>query len=59
MVIMISATSTAAISSDVTYLECNDKYYKLTGTYIQTHYNIRSKNLQVTDLKFINIGLII
>ena len=43
MLTMLSALSTVTYSSESTYLECNDKYYMLGGTYIESNYNIRTK----------------
>ena len=43
MVTMLSGLSTVAQSSEATYLKCNSKYYRLTGTYLESNYNIRSK----------------
>tara|TARA_B100001540_G_scaffold196782_1_gene173319 strand:+ start:150 stop:515 length:366 start_codon:yes stop_codon:yes gene_type:complete len=43
MVTMLSGLSTAAQSSEPTYLKCNSKYYRLTGTYLESNYNIRTK----------------
>ena len=36
-------THAAHGSEGPTYLKCNGKYYKLTGTSIQSHYNVRTK----------------
>ena len=46
MVAMLSGLSTVAHSSDATYLECDDKYYRLTGTYFESNYNIRTKKFK-------------
>ena len=43
MVTMLSTLGTVAQSSEATYLECDDKYYRLTGTYFESNYNIRTK----------------
>ena len=43
MVTMLSGLSTAAQSSEATYLKCNSGYYRLTGTYLESNYNIRTK----------------
>ena len=43
MVMMLSTLGAVAHSSEATYLECDDKYYRLTGTYFETNYNIRTK----------------
>ena len=43
--IFISSLGTSAYSyEESTYLTCNDKYYKLTGYYLNSNYNIRTKN---------------
>ena len=42
--ILLSTIGTYAHGSEgPTYLKCNGKYYKLTGTSIQSHYNVRTK----------------
>ena len=44
MVTMLSALSTTAQSSEATYLKSDDsKYYRLTGTYLESNHNIRTK----------------
>ena len=44
MVAMLSTVGTVAHSSEATYLKCDDsKYYRLTGTYLESNYNIRTK----------------
>jgi len=43
MATMLSTLSTVVHSSEATYLECNDNYYRLTGTYFESNYNIRTK----------------
>ena len=40
MVTMLCGLSTVANSSEATYLTCNDNYYRLTGTYYESNYNI-------------------
>ena len=46
MVMMLSTLGTIVHSSEATYLECDDKYYRLTGTYFETNYNIRTKKFK-------------
>ena len=46
MVMMLSTFGTAVNSSEATYLECDDKYYRLTGTYFESNYNIRTKKFK-------------
>ena len=42
--VLLSTIGTYAHSSEgPTYLECNGRYYKLTGTSIKSHYNVRTK----------------
>ena len=42
--ILLSTIGTYAHSSESpTYLKCNDRYYKLTGTAIKSQYNVRTK----------------
>ena len=43
MVTMLSALSSGAQSSEATYLKCDSRYYLLTGTYLESNYNIRTK----------------
>tara|TARA_Y100000590_G_scaffold359562_1_gene415459 strand:- start:1039 stop:1422 length:384 start_codon:yes stop_codon:yes gene_type:complete len=43
MVTMLSGLSTVANSSEATYLKCDNNYYRLTGTYLESNYNIRTK----------------
>ncbi len=40
---MLSGLTTVAHSSEATYLKCGSGYYRLTGTYLESNYNIRSK----------------
>ena len=47
MVTMLSGLSTVANSSEATYLTCNDRYYRLTGTYMESNYNIRTKKIKI------------
>ena len=46
MLMMLSAFGTSAQSSEPTYLECNNKYYRLSGLYFETNYNIRTKKFK-------------
>ena len=42
--VLLSTISTFANGSEgPTYLKCNNSYYKLTGTSIRSHYNVRTK----------------
>lgn len=42
--IFISSLGTNAYSyEEPTYLTCNDRYFKLTGYYFESNYNIRTK----------------
>ena len=44
MVTMLSGlSSTVAHSSEGPYLECDGKYFRITGTYLESNYNIRTK----------------
>ena len=43
MATMLSTLSTVAHSSEATYLECDNKYFRLTGAYLESNYNIRTK----------------
>ena len=56
MVTMLSGLSTAAQSSEATYLTCNDRYYRLTGTYMESNYNIRTKKF-LHKSKIISYGV--
>ena len=43
----LSSIGTLAHSSEYyTYLECNDQYYRLSGTYVHTNYNVRTKKFK-------------
>ena len=46
MVMMLSTLGTVVHSSEATYLECNDRYYKLTGVYLESNYNVRTKKFK-------------
>jgi hypothetical protein len=42
--VLLSTIGTYANSSEgPTYLKCNDRHYKLTGTSIKSQYNVRTK----------------
>ena len=43
MITMLSGLTTVAHSSEATYLKCNNNYYRLTGSYLESNYNIRTK----------------
>ena len=43
MVTMLSGLAKAANSSEAVYLECDSKYYRLTGIHLESNYNIRTK----------------
>ena len=44
-----------ASESTYTYLKCDDRYYRLTGSYLSSNYNIRTKKFknhqEITDYK--------
>ena len=44
LTILSGLSSTAVHSSEATYLKCNSEYYRLTGTYLESNYNIRTKS---------------
>ena len=46
MVTMLSGLSTVANSSEATFLKCGNNYYRLTGTYLESNYNIRTKKFK-------------
>ena len=47
MVTMLSGlSSTVAHSSEGLYLECDGKYFRITGTYLESNYNIRTKKFK-------------
>ena len=62
MVTMLSSLNTTAHSSDATYLECDNRYYRLTGTHLESNYNIRTKKFKFKmeiysyGVDFINLG---
>ena len=43
MVTILSGFSTGANSSEIAYLECDGRYFRLTGAYLESNYNIRTK----------------
>ena len=49
MLTMLSGLSTVSQSSESTYLKCNDTYYGLTGSYLESSDNIRQKNLKLNN----------
>ena len=49
MLTMLSGLSTISQSSESTYLKCNDTYYRLTGSYLESNDNIRQKNLKLNN----------
>ena len=48
-------TTVNASDSQYTYLKCDDRYYRLSGHYLSSNYNIRTKKFKnhynVTDYK--------
>ena len=57
MVTMLSGlSSTAAHSSETAYLECDGRYFRLTGTYLESNYNIRTKKF-LHKSKIISYGV--
>ena len=45
--IFFSSIGTFAHSTEAyTYLKCNEKYYKLTGDYLKSNYNVRTKKFK-------------
>ena len=49
MLTMLSGLSTVSQSSESTYLKCNDTYYGLTSSYLESNDNIRQKNLKLNN----------
>ena len=51
----LGSNSSAATVGEFTYLKCNDSYYRLSGTYLSSNYNIRTKKFKnyykITDYK--------
>ena len=48
--ILLSTIGTYAHSSEgPTYLKCNDQYYKLTGTNLESQYNVRTKKFKYSS----------
>lgn len=48
--IFISTLGTLAHSSEApTYLKCNDQYFKLTGTFLESNYNVRTKKFKISN----------
>ena len=45
--IFLSSIGTFAHSAEVyTYLKCDDRYYRLSGTYLDSNYNVRTKKFK-------------
>ena len=39
-------TSVNASNTNYTYLKCNDSYYRLSGNYLSSNYNVRTKKFK-------------
>ena len=45
--VFLSSIGTYAYSTEAyTYLKCDDRYYRLTGTYLESNYNVRTKKFK-------------
>tara|TARA_X000000368_G_C22746730_1_gene586446 strand:+ start:152 stop:523 length:372 start_codon:yes stop_codon:yes gene_type:complete len=45
--VFLSSIGTFAYSAEAyTYLKCDDRYYKLSGTYLRSNYNVRTKKFK-------------
>ena len=45
--VFLSSIGTFAHTAEVyTYLKCDDRYYRLTGTYLESNYNVRTKKFK-------------
>ena len=45
--IFLSSIGTSVHSAEAyTYLKCNDRYYRLSGTYLDSNYNVRTKKFK-------------
>ena len=61
IVLSTIGTSANASNSSFTYLKCNDNYYRLSGYYLSSNYNVRTKKFKnswkITDYttKYIRI----
>ena len=45
--VLLSSMSTFAQSAEAyTYLKCDDRYYRLSGTYLDSNYNVRTKKFK-------------
>ena len=45
--IFLSTIGTFAHSAEAyTYLKCDDRYYRLTGEYLESNYNVRTKKFK-------------
>ena len=45
--IFLSSIGTFVHSAEAyTYLKCNDRYYRLSGTYLDSNYNVRTKKFR-------------
>ena len=59
----LSSIGTFAHSAEAyTYLKCDDRYYRLTGTYLESNYNVRTKKFKYKNIihayteNYISIG---
>jgi len=49
-IVLFSSIGTIVHSSEgPTYLKCNDSYYRLTGFYLSSNYNVRTKKFKESD----------
>ena len=47
MLTMLSGLNTTTVNSlETTYLKCNNNYYVVADTYLDSNYNIRSKKIK-------------
>ena len=61
--IFLSSIGTFVHSAEAyTYLKCDDRYYRLTGTYLESNYNVRTKKFKYKNIihayteNYISIG---
>ena len=45
--VFLTSIGTFAHTAEIyTYLKCDDRYYRLTGTYLESNYNVRTKKFK-------------
>ena len=49
--VFLTSIGTFAHTAEIyTYLKCDDRYYRLTGTYLESNYNVRTKKFKYKNI---------